>query len=42
MLALIVTSENGTCTFLTNAPGMPGGHIWSPIGPKFGIHIVAA
>jgi hypothetical protein len=39
MLALIVTSEMALVRFWLMPPG---GQIWSPIGPKFGIHIKAA
>jgi hypothetical protein len=39
MLALIVTSEMALVCFWLMPPG---GHTWSPIGPKFSIHIVAA
>jgi hypothetical protein len=38
-VALIVTSEMALVRFRLMPPG---GHIWIPIGRKFGIHIVAA
>jgi hypothetical protein len=39
LVMLIVTSEMALVRFWLMPPG---GQIWSPIGPKFGVHIVAA